>query len=530
MNPSAYKRMRVSQEAMMRKDKFRGYDEEESFWNLLEMSLYEPVIQVCFSTIQAMCLAKDIDVVVKKKPSIPAFKKFMNYHYKPFLFQSLRTMMVCGFVPVRFRRLASGDVVPECLPLGSFRWTVETNRMRNESEGTNKRISKAEDNALRSENSGSYMGGNADESSRKRDYTPKFTPRYDEESKVLRYRIQILTGNVKENEVFIYEFFPPSFNVTQNSRFYATVNSPMAGLIHEYRDLREAKTRRSLADAWNTRAHVVCSRKDQKIPTDQPRENFLASQLSLPSVREEHQRFIAGINEEEYREMKKSAAQIEDEFLDNSGNHPPLLHILPKNYDSQMLGALKPVEDITQMQVNWINSVFQLFKIPPKLMVGTLGLTREAGMNQRIFSAEMQQLCGHLRNLAAAVYCIIYSEKEPHTVNFIIQPAPKIDIETIDDLKTLFEIGSIKPSMATKLADTLINADKDILGGVGGNMGGLPGVPGENVPLSERSESKKDKDAGKVTKTELQYQPPKKAAPAKFAPPPKEPAAGKSKK
>ena len=516
MDGGAYKRMRMSQDAMMRKEKFRRHDEEESFWQLMEMASYEPVINVSFSTIQAMCLSRDIDVVVDKKPSIPGFKKFLNMYYKPFLAHCIRSFFVCGFAAVRFRRLASGDVVPECLPLGSFRWTVVANPMRRDGQDIDR--SGAEN-----------VKPDAQEPTSRKTYLPKFTPRESDESKLLRYKITVLTGNVKENEIYVYEFVQPTFNVSGNSRFYATVSSPMAGLIHEYRDLREARARRSMADAWNTRAHVVCSLKDTKIPTDQPRENFLATQLTLPAVRAEHNLFLASLAEEEGMQARKVTEQIEEEFLENSGNHPPLLHILPKNYDSQMLGQLNPVEDISLLYNQWTNSVFQLFKIPPKMMIGNLGLTKEAGMNQRIFSAEMQQLCMHLRALAGNVYSIIYGEEDPHKVNFVIQPAPKIDVESIEDLKMLFEIGSIKPSTAAKLSDTLINADKDILASVNGNMGGMVGVPGEMGALKDRNESKEDRDAGKVTRTELQYQAPKKATPAKFAPPPKVPVGGKKK-
>ena len=518
MDAAAYKRMRTSQDLMFKRDRNRYQDEEESFWNLLEMATCEPVIQLCFSTMQSMCLSRDIDVVVKKKPSVPDFKRFLNMYYKPFLSQAIRCMMVCGFVPVRFRRITSGDVVPECLPLGSFRWTVVPNKLKNENDEE-----KEERDQTNTKNADDFE-------SEEMHFISKFRPKYDDQSKLLKYKVNVISGNVKDNEIYVYEYMQPTFNVQQNSNFYATVNSPMAGLIHEYRDMRDAKRRRSMADAWNTRAHIVCTVKDQKVPTDQPRENFLASQLTLPSVMEEHQRFLASILNQETSEQRKIMQQIENEFYDNADSHNPLIHILPKNYDSQILGQLNPVEDTTQMQVQWNTSVFQLFKIPPKMMIGSLGLTKEAGLNQRIFSAEMQQLCNHLRTLSANVYSIIYSEKDPRSVNFIISPSPKIDIESIDDLKTLFEIGSIKPSMANRLADTLINADKDILGGIGGNLGGMPGVPGEFGAMKDRKQSKQDKDAGKIVRTELQYQAPKRATPAKLAPPPKEPAGSKPKK
>ncbi|EKX46674.1 hypothetical protein GUITHDRAFT_138051 [Guillardia theta CCMP2712] len=192
----------------------------------------------------------------------------------------------------------------------------------------------AEDNALRSANSGFFIGSSMDEASKKMDFEPKFTLEYDEESKVLR--------------------------------------------------------------------------KDKKIPMDQPRENFLASQLSL-----------------------------------------------------------------------------QL----------SLPL---AGMNQRIFSAEMQLLRGHLRH-----------DQLHHTAR--TKDRHRDHRRPQDSRRDRFH-QAIHGHQACR--HPLITADKD------NRWSGW----------EHGNESKKDRDAGKVTKTELQYQPPKKAAPPKFALPPKEPAAGKSKK
>jgi hypothetical protein len=57
--------------------------------------------------------------------------------------------------------------------------------------------------------------------------------------------------------------YSPSYryDITLNSMMYATVTSPMAHLIFDYKNLRRAQIRRSHADAWNTQAHLITTYK-----------------------------------------------------------------------------------------------------------------------------------------------------------------------------------------------------------------------------------------------------------------------------
>ena len=62
-------------------------------------------------------------------------------------------------------------------------------------------------------------------------------------------------------EVYTYEFSPAKYEISSNSLLRPTVSSPISHIISDYKNLREAQERRSQADAWNTRAHLITTYK-----------------------------------------------------------------------------------------------------------------------------------------------------------------------------------------------------------------------------------------------------------------------------
>ena len=67
----------------------------------------------------------------------------------------------------------------------------------------------------------------------------------------LRYRIQLV---IKDIPFRVTEWVQPNFNVCESSILHATVQSPLAHLIKEYRILRETTRRYHHTDAWCVRA------------------------------------------------------------------------------------------------------------------------------------------------------------------------------------------------------------------------------------------------------------------------------------
>jgi hypothetical protein len=58
-----------------------------------------------------------------------------NRYYLPFVESSIRYFFTLGFVPWRLRKISTGDVVPEVIPLGMFTWSIESITNRNARKG-----------------------------------------------------------------------------------------------------------------------------------------------------------------------------------------------------------------------------------------------------------------------------------------------------------------------------------------------------------------------------------------------------------
>lgn len=510
------KRQKLWNEALLARSKLRKYDEDESFWALLELSLYEPTVQFCFSTLQSMSLCRDIKCRIKGVECKKEFKDFLNLHYFPFLLNAIRCMFTCGFVPVRFRRLKSGDVVPECLPMGSFRWKIVPNKLKKDAPG---KSNGTESSILQGQGNGEEDG---DE---EKDYIPKFVPKEDDESKLLKYEIDVVTGNLSRKNVYVYEYVQPSFNVASSSIFYSMVSSPLCGILQDYKNLREAKARRAYADQWNCKAHLLFTTKETKVPTDEPKENYLLSHMTLPSVRLEHEMFVRQLMGREADQNNKISNQIESEFIDDRTSiHVPSVHVIPKNFEGQVMTGLQPVEDINQLYEQYIESVLNVFKIPQKIKSGSMDRNNEISLNARIFQGEIQTLCKHLNSLCESIYTIIYGGRK-EDIQFLIAPNPKLSIESMEDIKTLFEIGSVSPAIARKFREVFIESDKSLLSmedAIATKADGTDKGEFGNGKYGNKNENgftKKQTEDSRVIKTQLQYMKPDKAKPASYHPP-----------
>lgn len=99
---------------------------EESYHLLLELCSQEPTMQCCFKIIESTCLARGIDMEIGGKSPSQEFRAFVSRYYLPFAENALRYFFALGFVPWRLRKLSTGDVVPETIPLGLFTWSIES--------------------------------------------------------------------------------------------------------------------------------------------------------------------------------------------------------------------------------------------------------------------------------------------------------------------------------------------------------------------------------------------------------------------
>ena len=378
-------------------------DIAESYYLLLELCCCEPIIQQAFSIIENVCLAHGVAMSHgPSKQTKPNFQRFVDMHYVPFLRNSVRAMHMYGFVPWRIMRLESGDKVPEVLPPGTFRWTVET---------------------------------------------PK------ESDEMLRYKVKLNAGAKTEENIFISQWASPNYLVSEQSVMYATVSSPMSYVIESYKNMQAALKRQAHADAWNCTARIIVSHEPKEYSHDQHRKELFGT-------------LSHNVDDSGYFQLNKPVPQsdkIDETFENRSMNHIPSVYNLPAHHHIDTAPQLTPCVDLPFLQGKYKSDVCSLLGIPPELLItaqksveGHEGKERSAATN-RIFQAKMQNVCSFLSTLASEVYAKIYKGSE---VTFDLVPMPRLEISKIEDLKTLHEIGVLQPDHCVELASILLGTKR----------------------------------------------------------------------
>ena len=361
----------------------------ESHHLLLELLSSEPFLQECLQMIENICLSRELDFTIQGAGAPTAeFKSFVNRHYPKFLKSAIRQAHGLGFVVWCVRRLPSGDKIPEVLPLGTFTWTVEM------------------------------------------DPTNRAT---------LRYRIQLV---VKDVPFHVTEWVQPNFNVNESSILHATVQTPLAHLIEEYRILRETVRRYHHADAWNTTARIVVSSEPKQFNHD-------ASQKEVFDTLD----FLKGAME---TRKKHTLTPVEEAFANQRpSNHREMIYELPPHHHIEQMPVLKPVVDIDFMTNKFRHSVCSLMGIPPEMIMADNASQKESRggkATSRIFQNKMSRMCMFLSDLLSEVHETIYKEQ----VQFHLVALPRLEIQGMEDLKTLHEIGVLQPDHAIQLSEVLL--------------------------------------------------------------------------
>lgn len=265
-------------------------DQAESYYILLELCCCEPIIQQAFSIIENVCLSHGLTATAQGRGLKDDFQRHIDQHWIPFLSAAIRAMFVYGFVPYRKRKLESGDYVPEVLPPGTFRWTVE--------------VSKDND-------------------------------------AMLSYKVQLNPGARMVQEIFIEEYIQPNYMVNENSVLYSTVASPMSYVIESYKNLQSAIKRSSYSDAWNTTARLIVSHEPKEFQHSQnQKEIFRTFDAEIPEYG------TYGVHQ-----RRREDTAVEDCFQGRPTNHTPVVHPLPAFRKLENTPVLHPTYDIPFLQV-----------------------------------------------------------------------------------------------------------------------------------------------------------------------------------
>lgn len=375
----------------------RSQDQAESYHLLLELMTSEPFLQECLQIIENTCLCRELEFTVGKGGEQPSekFKTFINRHWYPFLKAAIKQQHGLGFVVWTIRKLPSGDKIPEVLPLGTFTWAVEPDKTGRAS---------------------------------------------------LKYRIQL---GIEEVPFQVTEWVQPSFNVTENSLLHATVQTPLAHLIEEYKILRETQKRHHHADAWNTTARIIVANDPKEFNHSAQEKEVFETLGFLKDVMSDSKRKIGAVT------------AVDEAFMARSTNHHEAVYTLPPHHHLENAPALKPTTDLESLYAKFRHNVCSLLGIPCELVAadrasGGQKEARGGRATSRLFQTKMMRVCGFLSDLLEEVYRAIYKED----AKFNLLAMPRLEITGIEDLKTLHEIGVLQPEHTVDLSEVLLGKMK----------------------------------------------------------------------
>jgi hypothetical protein len=396
--------------------------------NLLwELVTVEPTVLQCFNIIEATCMSQGIICKIDGEPCSTKFQAFIDEHYIPFAKSALRSMLTYGFVPFHVRKLKdSRDETPEIIPHGTFHWFTETRKKKQTDDGgENETMQQHDDDSL------------------------------------LQYRIQLITSlTIKDSDVIIYPYTQPCLDVAQNSSTYATVNSPFSHILVDYKNLRQAQLRRSYADAWNTTARLMCTFKPTYRVQEDPNSSYMdfaddnylqaAASIGIP--------LGPSLTAHNFWTRDK---QIKNQF-ERYGSHVPEVYTLPRDHDIDTQPMLTPCEDMEFLLSKFQRDVTSIMGIPYDMIQArgsnaheTVKKTISSG---KIFSSNMYNYCRYICGILKKIYKLVYKKDN---VEFIMIPLPKLELESIADLKILHEIGAITPDTSLQLSSILLGEEME---------------------------------------------------------------------
>jgi hypothetical protein len=434
------------QELLRARGEHKARDILESKFLLLELGCSEPTLQLCFKVIESTCLSQGIGCLINGRPCLERFQAHLNLHYVPFVKESLRAMVMFGFVPWRVRRLSSGDWVPEVLPGGTFDWNTEV--------GPNEEMRRrGQSNHFQGFHSSGHTSFNTSTNTPTQN-SPHFRG-CDDDTRLVVYKVTPTAGSLRQEDVHVYIHTPPCLDVSSNSILTATVPSPLAHVLTDYKNLRCAQIRRSYADSWNTTAQFISTFKPNLVNQDEPSQSLLdfvhESYFDVPHVA--HNPFPAL----EARNWFERDALLR-KHMERPTTHRPMVYTLPRDHDLTPQVMLSPCEDLPFLLEKFRRDLAAATGVPYEMVAGRQGAQETATKTMtsgRLFTSCMNDYCRHCQRLLSQVYAIIY-RVSPDDVEFNLTPMPRLEVETIADLKTLFEIGALTPDMSFELSRVLL--------------------------------------------------------------------------
>lgn len=181
-----------------------------------------------------------------------------------------------------------------------------------------------------------------------------------------------------------------------------------------------------------------------------------------------------------------------------SMNHQPAVYALPAHHHLDKAPELKPCADMAMILSKYKIDVCSILGIPPELITSvqhnnssnkSANTTVASTGTSRIFQAKMQSIANFLKILLVEVYSTIYKGAE---AQFDVVPMPRLEINGIEDLKILHEIGVLQPEHTVDLASLMLGKLKKAKKNPLNTFGQVQQEPAENPQNKKQKADKPD--------------------------------------
>lgn len=351
--------------------------------DLTYIAYCEPYFQQCLRIIESTLLCRPIDIVIEGKEATVAFQQHVQDYYLPFLQSALRQIYVCGFIAWYKKRIDTGDIVPEILPLGSFQWGVKPCK-KNSPKG------------------------------------------------LVEYYITNQYTHISVDDIYIIEIIPPVYyGVLRTS----SIISPMAHAVTLFRDHRDALHNMQAADCWNSKPQLVYSHNTKLDHSN------IAAQINWAASVEEVQNGGScddiNLKSMDWVRYRRLVCAMSEQQIDcNTANFYPLTD----DAALTQLQTISPHLDPFVMASRYKDAICNVLGVPVQLVGGTDSLSNAKigesySTSSKVFSNAMDSLGRKMGDALCDVYNVIYAQY----AKFTISPVGRLEIQSYEVMQKLLE-------------------------------------------------------------------------------------------
>lgn len=366
----------------------------------------EPCVRACMQTVINACLHEDYTITEQDRPVKDQLLQQVRRQYSSFFRSAVQSILAVGFVPFIIHR-RKGIAIPRCLPLGAFEWTVESRPTG-------------------------------------RDY------RSADVAGLTWYRVTSRVEGVSNDSIYVFPFEDPVLYAQPR------LDTPMAGLLERFREMRDTVARSQQRHEWNASKHIAVTEKvDPKDQTtsglqllDEQRRYFLTghhNQLRhdhLLRLRNQDGQFQRTVTEGIFSHVRSEFSEYDECMV---GSKRACCHIMPPNVEVQELSPMEENIDEEGMYVRFARDVCTFFNVQGAVPGITGGDKTKATVSAAVQSMDESEhrqysvICAFLERLGAYAYAKAFGV-DIDAVQFHFRPVPIRDPDNPDVQKLEAEV------------------------------------------------------------------------------------------